>query len=89
MYRWSSDFHRMGTIESLFLATDEEITMLRGAGEISFYEVLGKHSEIYIDFKDEEIREITDDSKVVSVMADFLPIGVDLIGRARDKIAEG
>ncbi len=48
LYEFYADFGRMGEIESTFVATDEEFAALSNR-YMYFGEVLGKHSEIYLD----------------------------------------
>lgn len=57
LYRFFWDAGRMGQIESLFFATEEQIEKMLGA-EINFGEVLGKHSEVYGTVEREDLEEI-------------------------------
>ena len=45
LYSFFWDVRRMGSVEGLFIATDEEI--MKGLGkDVYFGEILGKHSEV-------------------------------------------
>lgn len=64
LWKFSEDYGRMGDVEGLFIATEEEIDKFLVGKEISFGEILGKHSEISIcfekkDFKCLEVSEST------------------------------
>ena len=67
----------MGSIESIFLATQEEIDEAIGC-EVYFGEVLGKHSEIAGTLKKEDVTVITDNAEVVGIVRDHLSGGVGL-----------
>ena len=86
LYRWYSDCGRMGSLECLFVSTDEDIAKLRHCHNVSFYEVLGKHSDIHVDFADEDIQMVCDDPKVVEVIAPFLPVGNDPFSHAEEDL---
>lgn len=49
LWKFEVDFRRMGELEGLFIATAEEIEALEGKN-VYFGEVLGKHSDIDVDF---------------------------------------
>lgn len=61
LWRYHLDFGRMGQISSTFFATYEEIEQLK-TKSIWMDDVLGKHSEVTLDFTDleeGELEEIT------------------------------
>jgi len=89
VYRYNEYFGRMGRLESVFVATDEDVEELRECGEIYLGEVLGKHSEIWALVNDSTLRELTADSVIVEFIDTELNgvIGVDLIGAAADQMA--
>jgi hypothetical protein len=64
LWRFHWDCGRMGSLESVFKATQAEIDEAIGK-ECYFGEVLGKHSEIYGTFEKDDIELITDDPAVV------------------------
>lgn len=45
IYRWHASFGRMGDLDGIFVATEDEIKELEGK-VVEFGEVLGKHSDI-------------------------------------------
>ena len=57
LYRFFWDCGRMGQIESLFFATEEQIIELLGK-EVYLDDVLGKHSEIFGTVEREDLEEI-------------------------------
>ena len=59
LYRFLFEAQRMGVLEGLFLATEEQMReMIDSKVEIYFGEVLGKHSEIYGEIEDNEITDL-------------------------------
>lgn len=71
LYKWYSDWGRIGSVEGLFVATDGEIEKLNGR-TIHFGEILGKHSEVSIEFETSDFVVKSDDqvfiNKLVEVM---------------------
>lgn len=69
LYKFYWDCGRMGDLEGLFIATQEQIDSIMGK-DIYFGEVLGKHSEIYgtidagditkIDFGNDAVLKLKD-----------------------------
>jgi len=57
LYRYFEDFGRMGSLDGVFFATDEEHDRFMGR---SAYEsdILGKHSEVEMSFNEETVEEI-------------------------------
>jgi len=64
LFKSELDFGRMGKLESLFIAYQEEIDELIGKN-IYFGEVLGKHSEIVTIIEKDDIREISSDKELI------------------------
>ena len=62
IFKYSLNYGRMGTLEGMFFSTEEEIGKILGK-EIYFGDVLGKHSNINVEFErsDFEVVEVTDD----------------------------
>lgn len=58
------DCGRMGSLEGLFVATQEDIDRIMGK-EIYFGEVLGKHSEIYGNLSEGDLRVIEIDQEAI------------------------
>lgn len=58
LYKFYWDCGRMGYLDGLFVATQEEVDEAIGK-EIYFGEVLGKHSDIYGILDEEDIEEIS------------------------------
>lgn len=48
LYRFEMDYGRNGSLDGLFISTDEELNLINNA-TIYFGEALGKHSEVWID----------------------------------------
>ena len=63
--------HRMGTVESLFICTQEEIDNAIGK-ELYFGEILGKHSEIYGTLDKEDITVKSDDQDFIDKLQDII-----------------
>lgn len=51
LWKFSEDYGRCGNAEGLFIATEEEIDKFIDRKNISFGEVLGKHSEVDVYFE--------------------------------------
>ena len=66
VYKFDWDCGRQGSIDGVFVATDEDVKDIIGK-EVYFGEVLGKHSEIYGPIEDGEIKLISDDNVVVDL----------------------
>lgn len=66
LYSFHWDCGRMGDLEGLFIAEENEIKKLIGK-EIYFGEVLGKHSDIYGKLEEDHLKVITDDENVISI----------------------
>jgi len=64
LYKFYWDCKRMGKLEGIFTAEEENIKKAIGR-EICFGEVLGKHSEIFGTLEEGEIIEITDDQDFI------------------------
>lgn len=64
LVRWSHDFRRMGSLEALFVTTQEELDEYYGR-EVYFGEVLGKHSDIAARFKKEDVTILSEDQEKI------------------------
>lgn len=58
---------RMGRVEGLFLATEEELRKAYGK-RVYLGEILGKHSEIYGELGEDDVTLVTEDQNVISVL---------------------
>ena len=69
VFKMDMSFGRMGSLEGLFVAEKEDVKNLMGK-YVYFGEVLGKHSEVYCTFEQEDldcITMISDDPKIVAL----------------------
>lgn len=57
LYRYYEDFGRMGSLEGMFLATEEEHEHFMGK-EAYESDILGKHSEVHLQFNEETVEEV-------------------------------
>ena len=64
VYKFCWDSGRGGNVESIFIATDDEVESIIGK-EVWFGEILGKHSEVYGTIEPGEIVLITDDPQAI------------------------
>lgn len=71
LWKYSEDFGRMGSLSSVFFATDEQITELR-KHSIYLSDVLGKHSEVNVEFTDENFQEIKISQTALKELHDVL-----------------
>lgn len=67
LYKFNFDCGRMGELNGIFIADSKDVESVIGK-EVYFGEVLGKHSDIYGTIDEGEIKLITDDPEVVSLM---------------------
>lgn len=86
VYKYEQHFGRMGTLQSVFVASDKDIKALMGR-RVYLGEVLGKHSEVTATADDKTIRMLSDDKAVVSFFVEHLGgcAGTDLLGHMRDQ----
>lgn len=75
LYKFYKSFGRMGELEGLFVASDEEIKHLKGKA-LDFGEALGKHSEICFAFEKSQIKLVTEDQDFIEKFKEILPNGV-------------
>lgn len=66
IYRFVWDIRRMGELEGLFAATDEDVKNAINK-DVYFGEVLGKHSDIGGTLEEEDIKLVTEDPVAVDV----------------------
>ena len=76
LYSFCWECGRMGDLEGLFIAEENEVKKLIGK-EIYFGEVLGKHSEIYGDLEEKDITVKSDDQEFIAKLREI--IGRDTI----------
>lgn len=66
LWQFELDYGRMGTLNGIFSATQQEIDNLEGK-HIYFGEVLGKHSGVWIDnFNESYLTRLTDDQTFIN-----------------------
>ena len=71
LYRFFVDCGRMGHLEGLFIAHPKELEEAYGH-TLYFGEVLGKHSEVIVDFDEEDIELVSKDVSKVKWLQDLL-----------------
>jgi len=57
LYRYEEDFGRMGSLDGMFFATDDEYTYFMGK-TIWENDILGKHSQVQLDFDKTTVTEV-------------------------------
>ena len=72
LFKYSSDFGRMGKLEGLFIASQSQVDEVIGK-EIYFGEVLGKHSEIETIIEPDEIEVFSDDQDTIDYLEEIFP----------------
>lgn len=71
LWHWEIDCGREGHLEGLFVADKAEVEKAFGK-TLAFHDVLGKHSEIIVDFDPDDVTLISDDENfVVELQAIF------------------
>ena len=71
LWEFNLDCGRMGYLEGLFIATENEINGIIGK-KVYFGEVLGKNSEIYEEIKRNDFKKIDLDSETVEKVSKIL-----------------
>ena len=64
LWKFYWDCGRQGSVEGLFVATDEEINVALGK-EVYFGEILGKHSEVYGTLEEGDLKKLDIESEAV------------------------
>ena len=75
LFSFYADCGRMGHLDGLFIATQEEVDSAIGK-HVYFGEVLGKHSEVEGTLEADEITLISDDQEKVNWLLDLLGCNV-------------
>lgn len=70
LYRFNWDCGRMGSLEGIFVSSDEDVAKALGE-EVYFGEVLGKHSEIYGTLDAEDLTVLTDDQEFIDKAIEY------------------
>lgn len=73
LWQFYWDCGRMGDLEGLFIASQEEIDLILGE-EIYFGEVLGKHSEIHGTLAKEDLILKSDDEEFITKLQEALGV---------------
>ena len=69
LYRFYEDFGRHGEIEGLFIEESDFVDKLVKMGvSVTYYDVLGKHSEVTITFDKDTFAVVLDDSGVIDIL---------------------
>jgi hypothetical protein len=71
LWKFEWDCGRNGSLEGLFVATEESVTEIIGQ-QVSFGEVLGKHSDIYGTIDKEDIEKVNLDTDIVEKVTTIL-----------------
>jgi len=84
IYRWSESFGRMGSLNGIFTAREDEVADFIGK-HVYFGEVLGKYSDIECDLTAEQFELLTNDADFVEKFKRFgLSTGTDPIQKLRE-----
>lgn len=72
LYRLDIDFGRSGDLSGVFIADTEDVEILLTDNIIVYFgEVLGKHSEVTCEMKEEHIDLITTDENVIKIIEEY------------------
>lgn len=79
LYKFYEDFGRHGELEGLFIEKSDLVDKLIELGvEVTYYDILGKHSEVTIKFDKDTFAALLDDPKVIDTLVEH--IGYTLSG---------
>lgn len=67
LYAFEQSYGRAGTLNMLFVATDDEIEALLGRS-VPWYECLGKHSQSEYDFNDNTVSVVDIDEDALEIL---------------------
>lgn len=89
LYRYTQSFGRMGALEGIFSATEEQVAKMKGK-ELYLGEVLGKHSEVYGAINDETLELLTQDQEFIAQAEVYglIPSGIDILERFEDWLTD-
>lgn len=71
LWKFYWDCGRMGSVEGLFVATEDEVRAAIGK-HVYFGEILGKHSDIFGDIDEGDIQKLDLDSNTVEKVTALL-----------------
>lgn len=71
LYQFEWNYRRGGSVEGLFVATEDEVKALVGR-HVNFGEALGKHSEVYGEINPGDVKKLDLASKTVEEVAKLL-----------------
>jgi hypothetical protein len=72
IYKFSLDCGRMGDLQGVFIATDQQVKKLISSKiEVYFGEILGKHSEVSSSIEKKHIKLLTDDINAIDVVEKY------------------
>lgn len=76
LYKFKWDCGRMGVVDSLFIALEENVEKAIGA-QVDFGEILGKHSNVYGTLKQSDLTIVSDDQGFIEKLEELriLPTG--------------
>ena len=76
IYCYEVDYGRRGTVSGTFVATRGKVESLRDL-TVYFGEILGKHSDVSVDFSEEELICLTEDQAFIKKAKEYklVPIG--------------
>lgn len=77
LYSFYWDCGRMGGVEGLFVADDQDVADAIGQ-EVYFGDILGKHSDVYGTLDPQDITVISEDQEKISWLVSLL--GADVSG---------
>lgn len=77
LYSFYLDYGRMGDLEGLFIAKEEDVKSIIGK-EVDFGEVLGKHSWVQAEMEESMFEVIDVPEEVVKILLD--KVGEDISG---------
>ena len=64
LYRFQVGYGRSGNLNGIFVEDEERVKKAIG-NHVYFGEVLGKHSEVYLDLEEAHFKELTDDQPFI------------------------
>ena len=74
LYRYHLDCGRMGDLDSVFIATDDDVMAVIGKNA-HFGDVFGKHSDIVSTNDESEFQALSEDQNLIAALLKIFPRG--------------
>lgn len=92
LYKFHKNYYRHGELEGLFIEESDLVDkLIELEVDVTYYDILGKHSEVTIKFDKDTFAVLLDDPKVVDILVEHIGYslsGINPIDKYTDKYIE-